>query len=191
MHVYSVKTMQYFSEIVLQQCTVHAKQCYCSHNSATVHAKQSLFTHQFVKQCTVHAKQCNCSRVPALEEDIEHCGYTVPKDSQVLVNVWAIGRNSGLWETPSNFKPERFWELEIDVTDPDFELIPFGAGRRICLELPLAIRMVPVILGSLVKTFKWKLDGGIVPNDLDMEEKFGITMAKAQPLLTVPILLLQ
>ncbi|PHT27559.1 hypothetical protein CQW23_32845 [Capsicum baccatum] len=62
MHVYSVKTMQYFCETVLQQfvkqCTVHVKQCYCSHNSATVHAKPTLFTHQFVKQCTVHAKQC-------------------------------------------------------------------------------------------------------------------------------------
>ncbi|XP_015063977.1 geraniol 8-hydroxylase-like [Solanum pennellii] len=122
-----------------------------------------------------------------VEEDVELCGYTVPKGSQVLVNVWAIGRDSGIWENPLDFKPERFWESEIDVRGRDFELIPFGAGRRICPGLPLAIRIIPVVLGSLINTFNWKLHGGIAPNDLNMEEKFGITLAKAQPLLVVPI----
>ncbi|KAJ8544881.1 hypothetical protein K7X08_017464 [Anisodus acutangulus] len=121
------------------------------------------------------------------EEDVELYGYIVPKDSQVLVNVWAIGRDPSLWEDPLDFKPERFWESEIDVRGQDFELIPFGAGRRICPGLPLAIRMVPVALGSLLNTFNWKLHGGIAPKDLDMEEKFGITVAKAQPLLAIPI----
>ncbi|XP_009613834.1 geraniol 8-hydroxylase-like [Nicotiana tomentosiformis] len=122
-----------------------------------------------------------------VEDDVELCGYIVPKDSKVLVNVWAIGRDSGLWENPLVFKPERFWESEIDVRGQDFELIPFGAGRRICPGLPLAIRMIPVALGSLLNTFNWKLQGGIAPKDLDMEEKFGITVAKAQPLLAIPI----
>ncbi|OIT28766.1 7-ethoxycoumarin o-deethylase [Nicotiana attenuata] len=122
-----------------------------------------------------------------VEDDVELCGYIVPKDSQVLVNVWAIGRDSSLWENPLDFKTERFWESEIDVRGRDFELIPFGAGRRICPGLPLAIRMVPVALGSLLNTFNWKLQGGIEPTDLDMEEKFGITLAKAQPLVAVPI----
>ncbi|WMV14981.1 hypothetical protein MTR67_008366 [Solanum verrucosum] len=74
----------------------------------------------------------------------------------------------------------------LDLRGWDFELIPFGAGRRICPGLPLAIRMIPVTLGSLINTFNWKLHGGIAPNDLDMEEIFGITMAKAQPLLAIP-----
>ncbi|WMV14976.1 hypothetical protein MTR67_008361 [Solanum verrucosum] len=103
-----------------------------------------------------------------VEEDVELCGYTVPKGSQVLVN------------------PERFWESEIDVRGRDFELIPFGAGRRIYPGLPLAISIIPVTLGSLINTFNWKLHGGIAPNDLDMDEKFGITLAKAQPLLAIP-----
>uniref|UniRef100_A0A3Q7IAG0 Cytochrome P450 n=1 Tax=Solanum lycopersicum TaxID=4081 RepID=A0A3Q7IAG0_SOLLC len=53
--------------------------------------------------------------------------------------------------------------------------VPFGAGLRICPEFPLALRIVPVILGSLLKSFNWKLEANIVPKDLDMEEKFGIT----------------
>ncbi|WMV14972.1 hypothetical protein MTR67_008357 [Solanum verrucosum] len=122
-----------------------------------------------------------------VEEDVDLYGYTIPKDSQILVNVLAIGRDSSLWEDPLDFKPERFWESDIDARGTDFELIPFGAGRRICPGLPLAIRMIPIALGSLINTFNWKLDGGIAPKDLDMEEKFGLTLAKAQPLLAIPI----
>ncbi|PHU25353.1 Geraniol 8-hydroxylase [Capsicum chinense] len=122
-----------------------------------------------------------------VEEDVDFSGYFIPKDSQVLVNSWAIGRDSSLWEDPLDFTRERFWESEIDVKGQDFELFPFGAGRRICPVLPLAIRTVPVALSSLLNAFNWKLHGGIVPKDLDMEEDFGITLAKTQPLLAIPI----
>ncbi|KAL7193202.1 hypothetical protein ACSBR2_024919 [Camellia fascicularis] len=111
----------------------------------------------------------------------------VPQGAQVLVNAWAIGRDPSIWPYPTSFMPERFLGSEIDVRSRDFELIPFGAGRRICPGLPLAIRMVPMMLGSFINSFDWKLEGGIAPRDLDMEEKFGITLQKAQPLRAVPI----
>nr|XP_016446970.1 PREDICTED: geraniol 8-hydroxylase-like isoform X1 [Nicotiana tabacum] len=121
-----------------------------------------------------------------VEDDVEVCGYIVPKGSQVLVNVWAIGRDSALWEEPLVFKPERFWSSELDVRGKDFELIPFGAGRRICPGLPLAaLRMLPVMVGSLLNSFNWKLEEGIKPEKLEMEEKFGITLAKACPLRAI------
>ncbi|GER30839.1 geraniol 8-hydroxylase [Striga asiatica] len=119
-----------------------------------------------------------------VEQDLVVCGYTVPKNSQVFVNAWAIGRDPDVWADPLEFKPERFLESELDMRGRDFELIPFGAGRRICPGLPLAVRMVPVMLGSLLNSFDWKLPG---PGDLDMAEKFGITLQKAQPLWAVPI----
>ncbi|XP_051140288.1 geraniol 8-hydroxylase-like [Andrographis paniculata] len=121
-----------------------------------------------------------------VEHDVAVAGYTVPKNSQVFVNAWAIGRDPDAWESPLEFKPERFLQSEIDMRGRDFELIPFGAGRRICPGLPLAVRMVPVMLGSLLNSFDWKLAGGIEPKELDMEEKFGITIQKAQPLRAVP-----
>ncbi|KAM7507017.1 hypothetical protein LguiA_017470 [Lonicera macranthoides] len=125
-----------------------------------------------------------------VETDVEACGCIVPKGAQVLVNAWAIGRDPTLWEDPLSFNPERFLGSEIDVRGRDFELIPFGAGRRICPGLPLAIRMVPVMLGSMINLFDWKLDGGIEPKNLDMAEKFGITLQKAQPLRAVPTLVI-
>uniref|UniRef100_A0A1W7HBR7 Cytochrome P450 n=1 Tax=Scoparia dulcis TaxID=107240 RepID=A0A1W7HBR7_SCODU len=119
-----------------------------------------------------------------VEQDVEVCGYTVPKNSQVFVNAWAIGRDADTWSNPLEFKPERFLDSEVDMRGRDFELIPFGAGRRICPGLPLAVRMVPVVLGSLLNCFDWKIENG---KELDMEEKLGITLAKANPLRAVPI----
>ncbi|XWS38465.1 hypothetical protein CRYUN_Cryun19dG0133600 [Craigia yunnanensis] len=120
--------------------------------------------------------------------DAEICGFTVPEGAQVLVNAWAIGRDPSIWESPSAFMPERFLGSEIDVKGRDFVLIPFGAGRRICPGLPLANRMLHLMLGSLIHSFDWKLEAGILPKDMNMEEKFGLTLQMAKPLRAIPIL---
>ncbi|XP_028762782.1 geraniol 8-hydroxylase isoform X1 [Neltuma alba] len=120
------------------------------------------------------------------EMDVELGGYTIPKGAQVLVNVWAIGRDQSIWKNPEEFSPERFLGSDIDVKGRDFELIPFGAGRRVCPGYPLALRMVFLVLGSLINCFDWKMEGGTKPEDMDMDDKFGITLEKAQPVLVVP-----
>ncbi|KAM3249915.1 hypothetical protein P3L10_011685 [Capsicum annuum] len=74
----------------------------------------------------------------------------------------------------------------MNVRGQDFDLIPFSAGRRICPALSLALRTLPVILGSLLNSFNWKLEANIGPKDLGMEEKFGFTLAKAHPLRAIP-----
>ncbi|XP_059432212.1 cytochrome P450 76T24-like [Corylus avellana] len=121
------------------------------------------------------------------EADVEMCGFTVPINAQILVNVWAMGRDSSVWKNPNLFLPERFLDKEIDFKGRDFELIPFGAGRRICPGLPMANRMVHLMLASLVHGFNWKLADGMKPKDIDMKEMFGITLHKAEPLLAIPI----
>ncbi|PRQ39882.1 putative geraniol 8-hydroxylase [Rosa chinensis] len=64
----------------------------------------------------------------------------------------------------------------------NFELIPFGGGRRRCPGLPLAL-----ILGLLINCFEWKLEDGVVPKTMNMEEKFGINLRMAQPPRAVPM----
>ncbi|KAH9697088.1 cytochrome P450 family 76 subfamily C polypeptide 7 [Citrus sinensis] len=76
-----------------------------------------------------------------------------------------------------------FLGSNADFKGQNFELIPFGAGRRICPGLPLAIRMLHLMLGSLINSFDWKLDN----HNMDMEDKFGLTVQKAQPLHAVPV----
>ncbi|XP_059655805.1 probable (S)-N-methylcoclaurine 3'-hydroxylase isozyme 2 [Cornus florida] len=112
--------------------------------------------------------------------------YTIPKNSQVVVNVWAIGRDPMVWEEPLKFKPERFLNTTLDFKGNDFEFLPFGAGRRICPGLPMAAKQVPLILASLFRSFDWSLPHGNDPNELDMNEKFAATLQKEQPLVLIP-----
>ncbi|XWS38462.1 hypothetical protein CRYUN_Cryun19dG0133400 [Craigia yunnanensis] len=119
--------------------------------------------------------------------DVELHNFIVPKGAQVLVNAWAISRDPSIWEEPDSFLPNRFLGSEVDIKGRDFVLIPFGAGRRICPGLPLAIRMLHLMLGGLIHSFDWKLEDGVTPERLDMEAKYGLVLHKAQPLRAIPI----
>ncbi|KAK4365799.1 hypothetical protein RND71_013679 [Anisodus tanguticus] len=118
--------------------------------------------------------------------DTEMFGYTVPKNSQVFVNVWSIGRDPKSWGKPLEFLPERFIKYSVDHKGRDFEYLPFGAGRRICPGMPLATRMVNLMLASIIQPFDWKLPKGMAPENLDMEEQYGLTLRKAIPLVAIP-----
>nr|AJD87473.1 cytochrome P450 CYP76AD5 [Beta vulgaris]ALT04751.1 hypothetical protein [Beta vulgaris] len=121
------------------------------------------------------------------DADVELYGYVVPKNAQVLVNLWAIGRDPKVWKNPEVFSPERFLESNIDYKGRDFELLPFGAGRRICPGLTLAYRMLNLMMANFLHSYDWKLEDGMHPKDLDMDEKFGITLQKVKPLQVIPV----
>ncbi|XP_059634041.1 cytochrome P450 76T24-like [Cornus florida] len=121
------------------------------------------------------------------EADVEICGFTVPKNAQILVNVWAMGRDPSIWSNPSSFLPERFLEPKTELRGQEFEFIPFGAGRRVCPGMPLASRMVHLMLASLLHSFHWKLEEGMKPEDIDMNDKFGLALQKAMPLKAIAI----
>ncbi|OEL23741.1 Cytochrome P450 76C2 [Dichanthelium oligosanthes] len=116
---------------------------------------------------------------------VEIEGYIVPKRANVVVNLWAVNRKSDVWTEPDKFKPERFIGKDISFWGKDFELIPFSAGRRMCLGLPLAYRMLHLILGSLLYHFDWTLPTDVKENGIDMTEKFGIVVSLATPLKAI------
>jgi len=116
-------------------------------------------------------------------------GFVIPKHSQVLVNVWGMGRDPRIWKQPLKFIPERFIGNEMSSMDyrgQHFELIPFGAGRRMCVGLPLASRMIHLVLASLLHSFDWAPTNGQSAGEVDMTEKFALSMQKAVPLEAIP-----
>ncbi|XP_051130111.1 labd-13Z-ene-9,15,16-triol synthase, chloroplastic-like isoform X1 [Andrographis paniculata] len=110
-------------------------------------------------------------------------GYTIPKDSMVLINVAYIQKDPRFWDSPREFKPERFLDNECDFGGNNFHYLPFGSGRRICVGLPLAERMLMYFVASLVHSFDWKLPNGQI---LDMSEAYGIVLKKSVPLVAIP-----
>ncbi|KEH38561.1 cytochrome P450 family protein [Medicago truncatula] len=105
--------------------------------------------------------------------DVKIKGYIIPQGAQILINEWAMGRNPNIWDNPTLFSPERFLGSEINFKGQHYQFIPFGSGRRICPGMPLAIRMLHTMLGSLINSFDWKLENG----DRDID----------QPLQAIPI----
>ncbi|KAF9616895.1 hypothetical protein IFM89_032857 [Coptis chinensis] len=50
----------------------------------------------------------------------------------------------------------------------------------------MAAKQVPLILACLINCFDWSLPHGMLPNELDMDENFGITLQKEKPLVLIP-----
>nr|BAE47005.1 flavonoid 3'-hydroxylase [Vitis vinifera] len=124
-------------------------------------------------------------------ESCEINGYHIPKNATLLVNVWAIARDPEVWEKPLEFRPSRFLpggeRPNADVRGNDFEVIPFGAGRRICAGMSLGLRMVHLLTATLVHAFNWELPEGQVAEKLNMDEAYGLTLQRAAPLMVHPL----
>ncbi|CAN6165679.1 unnamed protein product [Urochloa humidicola] len=120
-------------------------------------------------------------------------GYDVPRGTTVLVNAWALGRDERYWPgDPEEFRPERFEEDDamaaVDLRGADFELVPFGAGRRMCPGMPFGLALIEHALAGLLLHFDWEVPGLADPAKLDMTEEFGITARRKNDLLLRPIL---
>ncbi|CAL4922773.1 unnamed protein product [Urochloa decumbens] len=119
-------------------------------------------------------------------EDTSVDGHDIPAGTRVLVNVWAIGRDPALWgDDAEEFRPERLVGSGVDVKGHDMELLPFGAGRRMCPGYALGLKMVQLTLTNLLHAFAWRLPDGVAAEELSMEEKFGLSMPRAVPLVAV------
>ncbi|KAI3451090.1 hypothetical protein Pfo_007755 [Paulownia fortunei] len=119
-------------------------------------------------------------------EDCEVDGFHIPKKSRVLINVWAIGRDPNAWTDPERFSPDRFLGSNVDLRGRDFQLIPFGSGRRGCPGLQLGLTMVQLMVAQLVHCFDWDLPDGMLHSELDMSENFGLVTARAKHLMAIP-----
>ncbi|KAK8527657.1 hypothetical protein V6N12_054862 [Hibiscus sabdariffa] len=128
--------------------------------------------------------------VPLLlpRETLRKCsigGYEVPAKCMVHVNAWAIGRDPEVWENPQEFCPERFIGSSIDYKGQHFELIPFGAGRRICPGMRMGVATVELALANLLYKFDREMPTGMNEEDLDLDALPGITTHKKIDLILV------
>ncbi|CAH0393486.1 unnamed protein product [Bemisia tabaci] len=59
-------------------------------------------------------------------------GFKVEKGSMIFLNNYDLNMNPKLWDSPEEFRPERFISPEGRLLKPEF-FLPFSCGRRSCM----------------------------------------------------------
>jgi len=73
-------------------------------------------------------------------ESITIGGYFITEKTRLIVNAWAIDRDSNVWsKNADEFYPERFIDKKMNYQGHEFESIPFGSGRRHCPGIQLGL----------------------------------------------------
>nr|XP_014694538.2 LOW QUALITY PROTEIN: cytochrome P450 2U1 [Equus asinus] len=101
-------------------------------------------------------------------------GYTIPKGTVVLPNLWSVHRDPAIWEEPDEFHPNRFLDDQGQLVKKE-AFIPFGIGKRVCMGEQLAKMELFLMFASLIQSFKFAL-----PKDSEtplLTGRYGLTLA--------------
>ncbi|PAN14577.1 hypothetical protein PAHAL_2G421100 [Panicum hallii] len=117
-------------------------------------------------------------------DDMDVGGYLIPKGATVNFMVAEMGRDGREWERPMEFAPERFLEggdgAGVDMTGTKgIRMMPFGAGRRICAGLSIAMLHLEYFVANMVREFEWREAPG---HEVEFEEKREFTTVMKKPL---------
>ncbi|XP_023535453.1 cytochrome P450 CYP82D47-like [Cucurbita pepo subsp. pepo] len=94
--------------------------------------------------------------VREFSQDCTVGGYNVAAGTRLITNLWKIQTDPRVWAEPLEFKPERFLgrQKQLDVSGKNFELGPFGYGRRACPGLGIGVQMTQLLLATLIHSFE-------------------------------------
>ncbi|XP_059517955.1 cytochrome P450 2U1 [Myotis daubentonii] len=101
-------------------------------------------------------------------------GYTIPKGTVIVPNLWAVHRDPAIWEKPDDFNPNRFLDDQGQLIKRE-TFIPFGIGKRVCMGEQLAKMELFLTFVSLMQSFTFAL-----PKDSQkplLTGKYGLTLA--------------
>jgi len=114
----------------------------------------------------------------AVHEDTTLDGYHVPAGAPINFAVGDIGMDEEVWKAPMEFRPERFLPggegEDVDLTgSKEIKMMPFGAGRRVCPGMAMALLHLEYFVANLVREFEWR---GADGEEVDLTEKLEFTV---------------
>ncbi|MEM8858135.1 MAG: cytochrome P450 [Chloroflexota bacterium] len=86
-------------------------------------------------------------------------GYTIPKNSLILIPVFSLHRQEAFYPDPEKFDPTRF-DPEFGDEIPRYAYLPFGAGPRVCIGGQFAMIEACLILAQTLQKFRIELMEG-------------------------------
>ena len=89
--------------------------------------------------------------------DVELGGYRVRKGTTVFIAQWVTHRDPHFWDSPEQFRPERWGEERIK-TLPKFAYFPFGGGPRVCIGNHFAMLESVLVLATIGQCYRFTLE---------------------------------
>lgn len=80
--------------------------------------------------------------------------YRLPKGSDVLLCPYTMHRHADYWDSPLEFRPDRF--LSTTQRRPKFSFFPFGGGPQACIGKAFALLQGQLMLTSLVRRYEMR-----------------------------------
>ncbi|XP_017149661.1 cytochrome P450 4p1-like [Drosophila miranda] len=80
-------------------------------------------------------------------------GLILPSGTQIHIHTFDIHRNPKHWDSPNEFRPERFLP-ENSQNRPVYAYIPFSAGQRNCIAQKFAMQEMKTLMTVILKKFE-------------------------------------
>ncbi|XP_044452270.1 tyrosine N-monooxygenase [Triticum aestivum] len=108
-------------------------------------------------------------------------GYTIPKDSHILLSRLGLGRNPKIWSEPIEFRPERHLNtVNVLLTEPGLRFISFSSGRRGCPGISLGTSITMMLFARMLQGFTWTKPAGV--KTISLQES-NASLALLEPLV--------
>mmetsp|Transcript_102038 Transcript_102038/g.264251 ORF Transcript_102038/g.264251 Transcript_102038/m.264251 type:complete len:1267 (+) Transcript_102038:55-3855(+) len=108
--------------------------------------------------------------------DTEVLGYRIPKGAMCINNIYAVHYDPEIYPDPERFLPERWLDKDpcTWAVENNFEFMPFGIGRRLCLGYNLALENLQLFVASLFWSFEFSSADG---KPVSMAEEVDFTIS--------------
>ncbi|XP_005805651.1 vitamin D 25-hydroxylase [Xiphophorus maculatus] len=118
-----------------------------------------------------------CNIVPlgifrATSQDAKVNGYTIPKGTMVITNLYSVHFDEKYWSEPGVFLPERFLDNSGNFIRRE-AFLPFSLGRRHCVGEQLARMEMFLFFTTLLQRFHLQFPPRTVPT---VTPKLGMTL---------------
>ncbi|CAL8362799.1 unnamed protein product [Gadus morhua 'NCC'] len=118
-----------------------------------------------------------CNIVPlgifrATSQDANVNGYTIPKGTMVITNLYSVHFDEKYWNDPGVFSPQRFLDSNGNFVRRE-AFLPFSLGRRQCLGEQLARMEMFLFFTTMLQRFHLQFPPGTMPN---LTPKLGMTL---------------
>ncbi|VAH24512.1 unnamed protein product [Triticum turgidum subsp. durum] len=114
--------------------------------------------------------------------DTTIAGYTIPKDSHVILSRMGLGRNPKIWNEPLDFQPERHLNTaNVLLSEPGLRFISFSSGRRGCPGISLGTSVTVMLFARMLQGFTWTKPLGV--DRISLQESNTGALALAEPLI--------